>query len=399
MRLLFVTYHFPPSRTARSLQIGKLTRRLLERGVELTVVTVDPNRVPADSVDASVGAWVRHDATRLMAIDSPRRTALDLARVALTGQNHPGWTRGARRAAERALRDGNFDALVSFSMPIDSHFVGLDLKRRRPRMPWAAHFSDPWATNPFIGASAARRKLLQFHERRICAAADRVLTVSEAITEHFAERYGDSRRFRTLPHVYEPGDYPDRPPPKSGPIALRYIGGFSSNRPPHALFEAVRQAKAAGADLNALRVELIGIKMAGVAAGLNEIHAGLAVAPGAVAYEESLALMRSAHALLLIDADQRFSPYFPSKLADYLGAERPIVCVTPSHSYTTRLMKRFGGVCFDPLETAAFARLLGEICARGVTALPTPNGELIAELRAERVAEQFERLMREMIND
>jgi hypothetical protein len=66
---------------------------------------------------------------------------------------------------------------------------------------------------------------------------------------------------------------------------------------------------------------------------------------GSVGYLESLALMQHADALLLLDVARPHSPFFPSKLADYLGTDRPIVAVASPDSAVGRIARNTELTC------------------------------------------------------
>lgn len=396
MKLLLVSFHFPPSRAARSLQLGKLTRQLIRLGVELDVVTVSPADLTHDAVDPRVGAWVESPLVRLHPVASPPRKGMEYFRAAAYGENVSGWRWLATQKAlalASAARPGEYRALVTCSSPIDSHYVGLALKRRNRGLPWIIHFSDPWSGNPYIDTHPLRRMLLARCERTLCRNADMVLSVSEELTRHFAERNGGRAIYETLHHVFDPEQYPADRPAEGGRFLLRYLGGFSTRRSPQPLISAVDAAHTAGADLSRLHIDFVGEKMEDVAARLNAIHPGLATADGSVPYAESLRKMCTASALLLIDADQEFSPYFPSKLADYFGAARPIIAVSPAHSCTTRLVREFGGAAFGHNDRAAFAALIERICREGQAALPAPPTENVRAFEAETLARRFVELV------
>lgn len=392
MKLLLISFHFPPSRAARSLQLGKLTRRLIRLGIELDVISANPSDLTTDAVDPQVGAWVDSPQVRLHHVASPRRRGMEYFRAAAFGENVSGWRKLATRKAlelASAARPGEYRALISCSSPIDSHYAGLIVKRSFANLPWIIHFSDPWSGNPYLNTNALRRALLARCERQLCRTANMVLSVSEELTRHYAERNGGRAIYETLHHVFDPEQYPPDRPDERGPFLLRYLGGFSARRSPQPLISAIEAARAAGADLSGLKIDFVGEKMEDVAARLNAIHAGLATADGAVPYAESLRKMCTASALLLIDADQDFSPYFPSKLADYFGAARPIIAVSPSHSCTTRLVREFGGAAFGHDDQRSFAALIERICRDGQAALPPPPAENVRAFEAETLARRF----------
>lgn len=395
-RLLFTSYHFPPSRAARSLQLGKLTNALLKRGHQIDVVTVKTEDV-RDPLDQPAPEWLMHDGLCVTRVASPPRSGADWFWAALAGQNFPGWRRSAAREAVRTARSADYAAIVSFAMPIDSAFVGFAVKKAVPRLPWIAHFSDPWAWNPYVGAKGIRQRVLDYLESKLCARADRVIGVSDELTALFARgRTANSNKFLTLQHVFDPEQYPKDAPPADGPLMLRYLGGFSPRRRPDPLLNALRGARDRGARLNGLRIELIGGGMEDVAAQLNEIQPGIATAPGQVSFRESLRLMCTAHALLLIDADEAISPFFPSKLADYFGSRRPIIAVTPGHSCSARLIRQVGGACFEHRETDRLTDLLAKLADHGAAALPQIHQAAISQFEADHAAVEFERIIQSL---
>ena len=63
---------------------------------------------------------------------------------------------------------------------------------------------------------------------------------------------------------------------------------------------------------------------------------------GNVSYQESLAAMQHADVLLLLDVPSPGSPFFPSKLAEYLGTRRPIIALAADDSATARIAREMG---------------------------------------------------------
>ena len=48
----------------------------------------------------------------------------------------------------------------------------------------------------------------------------------------------------------------------------------------------------------------------------------------------------------------------PSKLADYLGARKPVLAITPKNSESRDIVLRAGGVACDPRDAADFERAM-----------------------------------------
>src|SRR5690242_17982215 len=56
------------------------------------------------------------------------------------------WRRAARQIIR--TRPSHEDILVTFGQPMVDHLAGLRIKKKTGTV-WIAHFSDPWADNPF----------------------------------------------------------------------------------------------------------------------------------------------------------------------------------------------------------------------------------------------------------
>lgn len=57
-----------------------------------------------------------------------------------------------------------------------------------------------------------------------------------------------------------------------------------------------------------------------------------------ISYLESLHVISNADYLMVVDAPLKSSPFFPSKLADYIGAKKPIIALTPKNSATCDIL-------------------------------------------------------------
>ena len=83
--------------------------------------------------------------------------------------------------------------------------------------------------------------------------------------------------------------------------------------------------------------------------------------------------MRSADVLLAIDAPFVDSPYLPSKVADYVGASKPLLALTPKAGELARLLGPDSGWVAHPDDADDIARALTRAVARvrdGTAALP-----------------------------
>ena len=355
MRLIFLSWAYPPMRYPRAVQVARLATHL-GRPVEVFCAAVDGDHGTGAAVTRVPNPPLQQWLDR---ITTPKLRA---ALVAPDPQRF--WAGAAARTIAATAPDAR-DLLVTFGQPMSDHLAGLALKRRFG-MRWIAHFSDPWADNPLappVPMLKARNLAL---ERRVVAAADRLLVTSAETQTLMTQKYPPAIRAKAvvLPHAFDAARFPPRTR-ASGPLLLRYLGTFYSHRGPRPLIDGLAALAARQPDLAVrLRVEIIG----DISPRLQSDDAAQSLPPGllhfrpAVDYPTSLALMREADLLLHIDAPAASSVFFASKLADYLGARRPILAITPPGT-AAQLVRALGGWVADPADPGVVAAALAEALA------------------------------------
>lgn len=363
-KILAISYFLPPLLYPQSIQIGRLVEGL-KRQFDIVLVTADQRGGPRDD---SLAPDLFDGVEEVIGIPRDDNIYLNYLKntwLPLLYQRpdiYRTWMRQAFRAIDLAASRHRFDAVVTFSFPASTNLLGAWLKDRL-KLRWISHNSDPWADNPLSHISRWTRELHRRQERDSFAKADVLLFPSDEMTAMYRQRYPHlAARVHTLHHSFDPAAYPAaaiRPSNVDALRLLRYIGTFYGSRTPEPLFKAL--VLLSPDDLRRLRIEIIG---GGRSAwrlreqyGLTE---SVAIQPG-VSYRESLRLMSESDVLLVIDAPSvESSVFFPSKLADYIGARRPILGISPPGT-TRRILRDLGQICHDPAETQAIAATLRSI--------------------------------------
>lgn len=393
MNVLAICYYAPPQLTPQAIQIG---RHLYHLDAKVTLLHGrDPQF--AATYDQYPDFFERIEA---LALPDPgpalpallHRAALRLLPLYGACPDLFGpWRRQARSAALRHIAGRRPDALASFGMPMSDHLLALDLKRATG-LPWLAHFSDPWADNPFHETSWLEHQVNAAMEKRVIAQADAVLFTSARTLELVMRKYPPAWRARAaaLPHAWDMEHFTwplAARAPAAGAKVIRYIGACYGARSPEPLFAAL--ARIAGRRpqmLAGVRFEFVGhVSPALLAsASLKSLPAGLVSWRGQVGYRESLQLAQDASALLVIDAPSSTeSVFLPSKLVEYIGAGRPVWGITPPGT-AADLIAEWGGAarCADPSDIDAVARMI----AAGLDALDADGGRAGPPQVAQRFA-------------
>jgi glycosyltransferase involved in cell wall biosynthesis len=390
VKLLVASYAYPPLKYPRAIQVARLVAHLpfdssvvcaSEPGVgDDTLLEAYPDgdrvveRVPW-GVQSRVTAKLRN------------RTLKD--RMLVPDRYRP-W----QRDAAHLIRKHNLllpgDVLATFGQPMSDHLLGLRLKHRTGA-PWIAHFSDPWTDSVFRRSGAFASVLNARLERSVVLTADALVFTSEETVDLVMAKYPFQLRAKThvVPHAYEPALYGEAP--LHDGVVVRYLGNFYGDRGPDPLFAALALLNREQPHvLENVRFELVGSRehpISGTA--LSELPPGLVTVAPSVPYLESLALMRGADILLVLDAPGESSVFLPSKLIDYLGSRRSIVSLTPEGA-AARLTRAANGRHADPLDTRAAAQVLAEALGdarEGREQIASSSS--VAEFAAPAVAERF----------
>jgi len=273
-----------------------------------------------------------------------------------------GWADNAFAASREKFSGIKFDAIVTFSFPLSLNLLGQSLKDHF-KCRWIAHQSDPWADNPFMHYGPLTRWINQGIERNAFVSADSLIFTNVEAAQFYQKKYPAMKdKITFIDHSYDAALYPVTSLASSGRKIVRYIGSFYAERTAGPLLDAIRRLSPQVKDK--LRFEIVGAnlktKLMIQKSGLSPDLIGCT---GRVNYAESLRLMRESDVLLVIDAPHgEMNIFFPSKLADYIGADRPMIGISPSGP-SDRILKSLGYQCYRHNQVAELAATFESIAA------------------------------------
>lgn len=409
LELLAVSFAFPPSATARSVQVARLLKDLR---VKTTLVCADDQGAPRDpTIEPNAETQLRDCFRVPFAMRGWRKQARRIAsRFDLPVWNripdeYSSWKTQALRAIRKHVSNNDYrpDLIVSFAQPMSDHLIGLDLKKLY-RVPWVAHFSDPWTDNPFHDYDSLTKRINLSLERNVIEFADRLIFTSAETAELVMAKYpaGWKTKTRVLPHSFDTSPQSSRPAENQARITIRHTGEFYGPRTPKPLIRTLRSILSDNArSLEGVCFELIGVVNPPtlVDSGIENLPSGLITIKPPVSYQESCSLSAAADGLLTIDAPAATSVFLPSKLIEYVGAGRPILGLTPPGA-AANLIRELGGWVADPTDDNAMKRTVTEF----LSYLSKPEqpeiwgeAEVRRQYEAPVVAKTFEMILRELL--
>ncbi|MFB9242247.1 glycosyltransferase [Massilia antarctica] len=375
MKVLAICYYAPPKLTPQAIQIG---RQLYHMDAQVSLLHAD-DAEHSNAYDQYPDFFQR---IRSLCVLNPGTLLKGrLQRIARrlypdygnTPDTLGRWRARAQPVALAHIAAERPDVLASFGVPMSDHLLALELKRATG-LPWLAHFSDPWAGNPFHDYYTPKAHQVNAElEKSVIEAADQVLFTSARTLDMVMGKYPAAWRAKAavLPHAWDMEHFPAlaaAPAPAAQPAdgrrVIRHIGACYGARSPEPLFKALaRMLERQGSALDGVRFEFVGPlqKTFLNLPALTSLPPGLVTLSGQVPYRESLRLARASDALLVIDAPSATpSVFLPSKLVEYIGARRPVWGIT-SPGTSADLIAEWAAspdACAAPDDIEAITRML-----------------------------------------
>lgn len=382
MRILYVSYFYPPYNVIGAVRAGKAVKYLQRFGHELHVLTAadQPYQTSLDSeLDEDhihrtpwkyLGKPRRLERAEQNQAAAPAVAARDswknkLMKKAWNGYRAVvhvpdpfiGWMSYAMQAGRPLCRDWSPDLIFASAQPYTSLWIAQRLSRETG-IPWVAELRDLWTENHYYDFPRWRKVLERRLERKVLSTASGMVTVTQGLHTRLKEQYG--LPIALVRNGFDHEDVPveEAPPTSRDTLRVVYTGAiYPGKRDPSVLFQSLRLL---GEQARQVKICFYGRRMGDVqqladAAGVSEhveIH-------HPVSYQESLQLQREADLLLLLLWDHPAeNAVLPGKLYEYFGARRPILGVGPVDSESGCLVaeRRAGLVSTDPEALAAELR-------------------------------------------
>lgn len=372
MRILIISFFFPPTNAIGAVRVGKLAQFLIRQGHDVRVLCGRSTRLP-DGPDDDVALdgvvrtnWIDVNWLPLLLAGDRRPAPTEGGAAGIAGRlsrlyrafinlpdGHVGWLPWALAAGRRILDDWRPDLIFASARPYTGLIVAARLGKRA-QVPFVAELRDLWAGNPYDDLPSWRRAVDARLEHRILSSAAGLVTVSEPLAAELRRRY--RKPTAVIMNGYDPQDYPPHLQPiQDGKLRIVHTGMiYPGRRDPAPLFEALARL---GNEAEDIRVLFYGRLQGNVVDLANRYGVRrLVETPGFLAYRDSLAAQASADVLLLLLwNDPREEGVLTGKLFEYLGARRPILAVGYVEGEAARLLRdRKAGITTNsPGEIAA----------------------------------------------
>lgn len=376
MRLLVLTYYWPPSGGAGVQRTLKFVKHLPAFGVEPTVVTVDPTQGAYPVLDESLlaevppGVQVLRTGTSEPFGNYKKLTGREqvpyggfanesksslqqrffkfLRGNLFVPDARRGWNAHALRQCAALIEGGEkFDAVLTSSPPHSTQLIGLALKQRYG-LRWLADLRDPWTDIYYykeLQHLPPARWLDAWYERQVLEQADEVLVTSpdtKRLLLGKSPRLTDSK-FHVLPNGYDQSDFRTPSAPPRDALLITHTGTITETYHIElflaACAECARRHPAVPLRLRFVGKVSEGVRRQVIDNQLTDLVEFVAFVP----HEESVSyLLRSTVLLMAIPNVPHNFGILPGKVFEYLATNKPIICIGPVGSDADNLLEECG---------------------------------------------------------
>lgn len=435
MKVLLITFSFPPIGGVGVLRALSLARYLPSHDIEVTVLTA--KNAPAVSVDPlllqQLPAGV--DVERTWTLDLPFRLRKAVKKfVSKRGAGAPvaastpsakkqpllrrliadlllpdpqiGWLPFAFPKAVKLIRARKIDLVLITVPPFSAARLVTKMRRRFPALPIVIDFRDEWLTSTInlvsFNRSERAKRVAQTVESEAVRDATAVVAVTRAAQRELRKRYPDqsAEKFHCVPNGFQ-----SEPPTASrvttiaenGRVIVTFLGSVYGSTDPSTFVAAVHAMPAALRSRILFR--FIGhVETAASRASLLSLGETVEL-KGFMPQAEALRAIDDTTYLLLISHDPI---NVSAKLYDYLGGAKPILAAVKPEGDIRRLLEETrSGWWADSEDVPAMTQLFVDAVdnAPRLAEIFQPNLGVIAGFHRAPLAEKYAELLHSLAGE
>lgn len=379
MKLLIVSFYFPPSGGGGVQRVLKFAKHLPALGIDLHVLTpTDPNWIHRDPElkvptgirvhrSSYLGPRGRRPTEELHDLRSVRRIARRLSllprRFHVPDENAM-WVLTAVPAALRLAKQERFDAILTTSPPNSVNLIGSVLSRRLG-IPWIADLRDSIVAKEDRRIDQLLPRLKERTHRYVAAVVARDAAAIVGVTPSICaeiERLKPRGRVVTIANGCDFDDFADLSYRPSSRFRITHTGSFFGQRSPRLFLAALAES----------RLDVVARFVGDFRAADREWAETLGLRDRLEIYpflphHTALSMQRDSEALLLLlpEIGERGKDIPSGKLYEYIAAERPILAAVPPDGAAAALIRDANlGLVVAPDDVGAMKAALETLVAR-----------------------------------
>ncbi|MDG1038341.1 MAG: glycosyltransferase family 4 protein [Polaribacter sp.] len=361
MKVLIITYYWPPAGGSGVQRWLKFVKYLQEFGIEPVVYTVDNVIYPKE--DKTLLHEVLENITVLKQPiweptdllfwkkDKPQKSGIsNVSKSGLLSFVRGNffipdpklfWVKPSVKYLQKYLDLNKIDTIISTGPPHSMHLIANKL-RQKNNIKWIADFRDPWSdlyyNKDFNQLSFVKNKNKKLEEA-VLKNADCVLTVSNSLKEEFSKT---TNRVEVITNGFDDEVITENNIIKDTKFTISYIGLLPKQSNPKVLFKVLKELCSRNKDFkNDLKLNFIGDISDEVKTEIsnNQLNENTNFV-GYVNHNKAIEYQKKAQVLLLLIPNiEKSKGILTGKLFEYLTAKRPILAIGPEEGDLSEILK------------------------------------------------------------
>ena len=370
MKVLIITYYWPPAGGSGVQRWLKFVKYLQNFGIEPIVFTVDNPNYPKEDTSllnevpknitilkqpiwepTDVMFWKKNNQQKKDVSNSVNNGLLSFIRGNFfIPDPKVFWVKPSVKYLQKFLETTKVDAIISTGPPHSMHLIAQKLQKKT-NIKWIADFRDPWSNlyynSEFNQLSFAKKKNLKL-ETSVLKNADCVITVSNSLKKEFLKT---ARKVEVITNGFDDEVLTKNIIRLDKFFTISYIGLLPKQSNPKLLFKVLQELCLENVDFkNDLKLNFIGDISDDVKTDINNHNLFKNTNfVGYVSHREAIEYQKKAQVLLLLIPNVENSEgILTGKLFEYLTAKRPILAIGSQEGDLSEILKNTkAGVLVD----------------------------------------------------
>ncbi len=393
IKILIITYYWPPSGGAGVQRWLKFSKYLPEFNFQPYILTVDPKyaQFPAydnsliEDINPKVRVYTTKARNYFKALfwkkegagkknSAPVKNTYTKSKFArfirgnlFIPDPRKGWNGFAFRKAVELIEEQNIEIIITSGPPHSSHLIGRRLKRKYNKIKWIADFRDPWTDiyyySDFYSLALSRKKDKKY-EYSVLTEADKILTVGEGMKALLESKLDPGvNKIFVLPNGFDEDDFQNkRIKDKKRPFTLTYSGSISERYPLESFLKAI-SGYINNNPGQKLSLSFVGQQSEGLIEQIKKYKLyDISTFVDYSSHMETINLIKASDMLLLIIPEHKHSNVIiTGKIFEYMKSGNTILGIGPTEGDAAKILTDTGaGKMFDPGNIEGIGEYISE---------------------------------------
>lgn len=388
MKILYISFYYPPFNSIGAVRASKTVKYLTFLGHEVCVLSADSQLLPTTLKDENVSVSVNYTSwiniNLIVALMSGGRQKVGVngypsfsKRFNILNKlgylyklilNFPdaqiGWWPFAVSRGKKILREAEFDVIYASAWPVTSLLIARKLSKISG-VPWVCEYRDLWTKNPYLSSPVWKKNIEKSLEMSVLKSSSGLVTISEPHARQMKEDY--HKPIAVVSNGFDPEehDFTEVSEITSSVCKIVHAGTiYPGKRSPEPLFKALANLAEKKKKFKLIFMGRYSETLAPLIPkyGLEdivELH-------GQVSRKEAIIEQSKANVLLLLlwDSPEEEGNY-SGKFFDYLGSRRPILLLGPKKNVAAQIIENLNLGCVTTAQDQIEKFLLSQLSKSG----------------------------------